>query len=413
MVKSLIRYLRYFGHAVFVGKTRRLVWLDVKRWLLGPRTRSNTTIIPWSTRTYGREERAAAREAAVRWLLRAQEATGDMGFATHRLVEGWTSTYVETTGYIIPTLLDHARRTGDDHVRARALAAADRLVALQLPSGGWQGGYVADGKPEVVFNSAQVVRGLLAAHEATGSALYLETARRGCERLCDLQDPDGAWRKHAFMGVARVYDSYVAAPLLLAHRATGDARFKATSVRNLEWILAHGLTGNGWFRDCDNTLKHNQRPILHTIAYTLDGLIDCGELLGEERFIAAARKGADDLFGTFNRRKMLHGRFDKDWRGSEHMIPTGCAQLAIVWLKLHRITGDAQYLNAALKLNDQLIAIVDRGAQEHPDTRGALPGSFPIWGRYEPFAFPNWATKYLVDALYLEQERLDAITTQR
>jgi len=30
---------------------------------------------------------------------------------------------------------------------------------------------------------------------------------------------------------------------------------------------------------------------------------------------------------------------------------------------------------------------------------GALPGSFPLWGRYEKFAFPNWGTKYFVDAL--------------
>jgi hypothetical protein len=41
---------------------------------------------------------------------------------------------------------------------------------------------------------------------------------------------------------------------------------------------------------------------------------------------------------------------------------------------------------------------------EKKEIEGALQGSFPIWGRYEPFAFPNWATKYLIDALIIEKE---------
>ena len=35
-------------------------------------------------------------------------------------------------------------------------------------------------------------------------------------------------------------------------------------------------------------------------------------------------------------------------------------------------------------------------------SQGAIPGSFPLWGKYEPFAFPNWATKYFADSLMLE-----------
>jgi hypothetical protein len=51
-----------------------------------------------------------------------------------------------------------------------------------------------------------------------------------------------------------------------------------------------------------------------------------------------------------------------------------------------------------------LIFIQFRGFKETEDTLGAIPGSFPIWGRYEPFAFPNWATKFFCDALMIEQE---------
>ena len=46
------------------------------------------------------------------------------------------------------------------------------------------------------------------------------------------------------------------------------------------------------------------------------------------------------------------------------------------------------------------LASVQQLGRSGPDQAfGALPGSFPLWGRYEKFAFPNWGTKYFVDAL--------------
>jgi hypothetical protein len=36
------------------------------------------------------------------------------------------------------------------------------------------------------------------------------------------------------------------------------------------------------------------------------------------------------------------------------------------------------------------------------DINGALPGSFPFFGEYMTAGYPNWATKYLLDALMLQ-----------
>ena len=38
-----------------------------------------------------------------------------------------------------------------------------------------------------------------------------------------------------------------------------------------------------------------------------------------------------------------------------------------------------------------------------PAIDGALAGSYPIYGRYAPLQFPNWATKFLVDSLLLRE----------
>jgi hypothetical protein len=78
--------------------------------------------------------------------------------------------------------------------------------------------------------------------------------------------------------------------------------------------------------------------------------------------------------------------------------------MASVWLKLYRNDGNVTYLAAAQKMINLLISIQSRNIKEDENTLGAIPGSFPLWGRYEPFAFPNWATKFFSDALMLEEE---------
>lgn len=167
---------------------------------------------------------------------------------------------------------------------------------------------------------------------------------------------------------------------------------------NLEWVLAQQWA-NGWFNNCDNTRKHNDRPITHTIGYTIDGLIECSAHVRHDVLIGRAARAADALLERFLADGWLHGRYEERWNGSEHLITTGCAQLAITWGWLHRILGEERYRQGMDRMLDLLIAIQQRGLAGPADTHGALPGSYPIWGRYEKFAFPNWGVKFFVDAL--------------
>src|SRR4051812_35023202 len=89
-----------------------------------------------------------ALDEAVAWIGRAQDfsKTRDGGAARHySLLDGWGSSYPETTGYIVPTLLNVARtRSGPAAAaaRQRARRMLDWMVAIQLPQGGFQGGMV-------------------------------------------------------------------------------------------------------------------------------------------------------------------------------------------------------------------------------------------------------------------------------
>lgn len=340
----------------------------------------------------------AALTAAMAWVACAQDRSGDGGVGSLHLVHGWGRTYPETTGYLVPTMLAASDKLRRPDLAERALGAADTLLTLQRPEGGWQGGRVGEPRGPVVFNTAQVIRGMLAAHGRTGDQRYLDAAVRAAVWIASVQESDGSWSKHNFMGAARVYDTYVDAPLLLLHQRTGAPGLREAALRNLEWVAGR-QAANGWFADADNTLRHNDRPILHTLAYTIDGLAECGVLLGEARWTAMAQAAAGPLCGRFLEHGILHGRYDRSWNGSEVFITTGGAQLAVAWQRLAAGGGGGRFAEAAARMRGLLIAVQERTASGPADARGALSGSYPLWGRYEKFACPNWATKYLADAL--------------
>ena len=72
-----------------------------------------------------------------------------------------------------------------------------------------------------------------------------------------------------------------------------------------------------------------------------------------------------------------------------------------MWLRLHELTGDERYRDAGLKAVERAAGRQTRSSWAAID--GALPGSYPIYGRYAPLQFPNWATKFLVDSLLLRE----------
>ena len=396
MLNSLKLYSKYFLKSA-LSPERKYVLHDLKRFWLKKNVFKQDF-------TFSDKEKKAALSNAINWLITAQQVNTDGGMGSYHLINKWSSSYPETTGYIIPTLINFGKNNNNSTAIDAALKAADFLLSIQKESGGWQGGRVSENRPEIVFNTGQVIRGMIAAYRQTGNKSYLDSASRAGKWLAAVQHPEGFWKKHALMESPRVYDTFVDAPLIELCLIDGEEQLKAAAVRNLDWVISEKMHDNGWFEDCDNTIKRNDRPILHTIAYTLDGLIDCGLMLNEEKYIAAVKSGAEKLRQMFVFHGFLHGRFDRNWKGSEYMICTGCAQISNIWLKLYRVTGEKSWLEAAIKMINLLIFIQSRNVPADNNTFGAIPGSFPLWGRYEPFAFPNWATKFFCDALLLEEE---------
>jgi hypothetical protein len=338
----------------------------------------------------------------ARWLIHSINSGADRGSGTYYHHSGWTSAYPETTGYIIDTLLRYSTESNFPWAREARAAAEDAgqwLLSIQHEDGGWPGGYVHQQRPSVVFNTGQILRGLLPLYRHTGNRAYAEAAKRAIDWIWEQLDEQGQFSTNDFMGAVRVYGSYVVAPILdwLPEFPKCRDAWEAHSRRHLNWVLTQ-QNEHYWLANCDNTLHKNDRPIVHTIAYTLDGLFDAGQRLGEQRYLDAAFGGAEVLAKRFLAEGILHGRYDARWRGSEAFIPTGGAQLAILWHKI----GTPWAVEARDTMNTLLSVVATSGARASMDVAGALPGSFPMWGRYESFGLPNWATKYLVDTLLNE-----------
>ena len=165
---------------------------------------------------------------------------------------------------------------------------------------------------------------------------------------------DGSWSKANFKQMRRVYDTYVAAALAELSVLTGDQRYASSCLRNCEFSLLC-QHANGWFANADNTLLNNHAPVLHTIAYTIDGLLDTGLILQKRHFVEG--QPVRRLNRCPQGRDRGHGRGSvrtSKWkRQANYSCLTGDAQLGVIFVKLYTATNDKRYLNAALKLADR------------------------------------------------------------
>lgn len=347
----------------------------------------------------------AAVAAHLEWLGRAQDesATGDGGVARHfSLLDGWAASYPETTGYIVPTLLDCSRRYGDEALENRAARMLDWLVSIQLPGGAFQGGMVNE-EPivPVTFNTGQILLGLAAGAEHFGRPAYLDAMTGAADWLTRTQGADGAWRSNPSPFARpgeKAYDTHVAWGLLEAAGVSDNESWAAAALANIDRALTFQRP-NGWFASC--CLNDPARPLTHTIGYVLRGILEGYGHGGDPRHLAAVRQSADALVDAQREDGALPGRLAEDWSpAADWTCLTGNVQISAVWMMLARISGDTRYLAAARRANRMVRRTIRLDAP--PGIAGGVKGSFPIGGEYGRFQLLNWAAKFSIDANLME-----------
>jgi hypothetical protein len=258
----------------------------------------------------------------------------------------------------------------------------------------------------VVFNTGMVMHGWIDLREV-GETRYDEATARAAGYLLDRMQDDGTWRPDAeYSGIPHTYNSRVAWAMLRWARAAGEDRVEGAARRQLDWVLSMQRP-NGWFDQC--VFKPGTTPSTHGIAYTLRGLLESSAITADARYLDAAVRASEVLIRKQEVLGRLPANWDDGWRpAARHVCLTGSVQLGGVWLRLHQLTGDARFLSAGLKAIDQAASHQERRGPAA--VRGALAGSFPVWGRYAPLQYPNWATKFMADSLMLREDCLAALS---
>ena len=348
-------------------------------------------------------------QAAADWLLRSQAANTDGGvslgyFPCDGEANGWRASYPETTGYIMTTMLNVARRFAAPKYRHAALRMGYWEIAIQMASGAVQGGPVVapDKQTAAAFNTGMVLDGLCSALPETDDVAFVEAARRAADFLENDIDEAGYFRtsgQFVSAGEIKTYNCLCAWAMYRFGELVGEPRYLQSATRCVE-AAVRSQHANGWFPH--NDLSHSRSPLTHTIGYTLQGMLEVGVIAERPDFIDAARRGVEPLMKRIDKAGFLAGRFYSDWRPATFSsCLTGSAQIAIVCYRLSQITGDSEFRHSADRLVDFLKALQALDSTNEA-INGALAGSFPIMGEYMRGGYPNWATKYFVDALMLQ-----------
>jgi uncharacterized protein YyaL (SSP411 family) len=200
--------------------------------------------------------------------------------------------------------------------------------------------------------------------------------------------------------------------LVYAAQVLEEPRFADAAQRAADWTLQQQNEA-GWF--AHNSFATGEVPLLHTIAYVIEGLSGMHAHTREPRYLAAVRRTVDQVVRCYET-GLLAGRLDERWRPTvSWRCPTGEAQIAVTLHRLAREFPDSGYREVAGRLIADVSAVqrsltgqVSRSASTGPVV-GGVPGSFPLWGDYVRFGLTNWAAKFFLDALMLQTMQVDEL----
>jgi ubiquinone/menaquinone biosynthesis C-methylase UbiE len=333
---------------------------------------------------------------AAEWLLIAHERSNDGGYsrAYNALSNAWDPGYIETTGYIIPTLYSIEDLLSDRRYGVSALRASEWLLTIQNADGSFSD---IDKKTPHVFDTGQCILGLIATYKRTGDARYLDAAVNAAYWLVSVQELNGSWVRCSYNEVAHSYYSRVSAALYSVGSASGIAEFELSAKKNIYWVLKNQLP-NGLYSH--TSFRKDGPLLLHTIVYVLEGLLDYFCQTNDHLVLESLIKSADFLLNAcLDEYVILPGSFSEDGCPLElSKCITGLAQWAGLCLRLHEITNNDDYRDVAIAT---LYYLKSKQLQGNLEINGGFFGSEPRWGAYAPYMIVNWGVKFFLDSMLL------------
>ena len=330
------------------------------------------------------------------WLLTSIRINGGAGSsAYYQLLKGWSLPYPETTGYIIPTLLDYHDYLEERPLFEAAESCARWLVDIQREDGSFPAGLGGRGEP-VVFDTAMILFGLTAIHQRTGETGYREAVQKAIGWLLRQLGPEHRWTAFAYVpGYEPAYYTMVVWAILQAGRIVEQHGLKEKIARIMDryrqWINPDSSVANWGF--------HPDSPALtHTIGYTWQGFLESALILEDKKLIGGCLEAGMRMVEIHQKKGQLAGTYDQNWNGNyAFKCLTGQAQFALFLRRLAEISGEKVFKTVSMEWIEDLGRYPSK--LPVPGAKGGMAGSSPVWGPYQRFKYLNWAAKFYLDAV--------------
>jgi hypothetical protein len=354
-------------------------------------------------------------KAAISWLLNANDKVHQKGIpGFYSLVEGWYSSYPETTGYLIETFLNYYHQSKDENILNLAIKMADWEIDIQLPSGAVRGFCLKSGLSEkpMIFDSGQVIIGWNALYKFTKDTKYLESSIRAAHWTATNQNHQCLWDKFVYKNHCGTYFSRVAFALIETAILSNREDLFSTGTKFMNWVLSQ-QNENGYF---DNVgFLPEKMSFIHNISYTLEGLIltasTANILIPEltDKYFKSVEITLDSLLSIFSKHQTFYGEYKNDWTATskQYIGLPGLAQIAWCYFRMFQVTNKNAYFTTA----NELIRIIKKTQildTKNKSIYGGIFGSFPIWGKYQRWRIVSWGAKFFIDAL-LEKNKAEQL----
>ena len=307
-------------------------------------------MLDWIKQRISFAPRRNSTERALAWIENHRIPNAGISISTRHPRQ-----YPEVTGYLIPTLYQCGREP-------LARQFATWLASIQNSNGGYEG----SDSQLYVFDTGQIVRGMLAAlPDISSLAPHIELA---CNWIVQQIQPDGRLPLNYCGDLSEYIHLYVLAPIKQA----------GVLMEKPEWIEATNQCLN-YYKEKSDLLDFNM--LSHFYGYIIEALIEVGE-------VDLAKKGLAQV-----ERNLWHNGGIPAIPGVEWVCSTGSAQLALCWYKV----GKPELGRKALSHLESL-----------QNRSGGFYGSYGPGAAYFPDAEISWAVKYFLDVVAFCEQELDS-----
>jgi len=326
---------------------------------------------------------------ASEWLLMMQNSDG--GFSRkYSFITARDKSYIETTGYIIPTLIDVSSYLNDESYRDSALNAGEFLLRVQNSDGSFC--EIDESKP-LVFDTGQCLIGLNRLYLLTEEKRYLDASSRAVRWLLNVLEED-KWVEFAYNKQPHTYYSRVASAIYKYAEIVDDSSIKKRALKQIEWVMKN-QNENGFFNY--SSFLDTTEPYLHTLVYILEGLLDIYDATQEREILDVILKNSEHFKElSLQNKTQLCSQYNKNFECiNSEVCVTGLAQWAGVSMRLYEITQDSSYKRSTQKTLNYLKTKQIKSSM----MRGGFSASIPFYGKYGSFDFVNWTNKFFIDSL--------------